>query len=100
MRVARAGQGALHIPYHIFDRPVLFARDRPQRPPVKLLRFEPDSVKQHGGRHVVRVRDERHAHPGTDRLILEVQAAGVPASPEREYEGPGYGHAKGHRQNE
>ena len=100
MRVTRAGQGALQIPHHILDRSVFRARDRPQRPPVMLLRFKPDSVEQHGGGHVVSVRDERHAHPGADRLILRVQAAGVAASPERENQCPGNGHAKGHRQNE
>jgi hypothetical protein len=100
MRVARVGQGALQVPHHILDGPVLIARNRSQRPPVMLLRFDPDGVEQYGGRHVVRVRDERHAHPRADRLILKVKAAGVPASPERENECPGNGHAKGHRQNE
>jgi hypothetical protein len=45
MRVTRAGQRALQIPRHIFDRPVLLARDYPQRPPVMLLGFEPEGVK-------------------------------------------------------
>src|ERR1017187_1758584 len=62
MRVARVGQGALQVPHHILDGPVLLARNRSQRPPVMLLRFDPDGVEQYGGRHVVRVRDERHAH--------------------------------------
>ena len=100
MRVARAGQGALQIPHHILDRPVFLARDCPQRPPVMLLRFEPNGVEQYGGGHVVSVRDERHAHPGSDRLILKVKAAGVPARPEPENECPGNGHAKAHRQKE
>ena len=100
MRVTRAGQGALHIAYHVFDRPVFLARDRPQRPPVVRLRFEPNGMVQNGRGYVVSVRDERHAHPGADRLILKVQAAGVPACPEPENERPGNGHAKGHRQNE
>jgi hypothetical protein len=100
MRVTRASQGALQIPHHIFDRPVLLARDHTQRPPVALLWFEPDGLKQHGGRHVVSVGDERHAHPGADRLILKVQAPGVPAGPKRENECPGNGHRKGHRQNQ
>jgi hypothetical protein len=100
MRVTRAGQGAFQIPHHIFDRPMLLARDDPQRSPVVLLWFEPDSLEQHGGRHVVSVGNERHAHPGADRLILKVQAPGVPAGPERENECPGNGHRKGHRQNQ
>jgi hypothetical protein len=98
--VTRAGQGALQIPHQILDGPVLLARDGPQRPPVILLGFEPEGAEEQGEGHVVSVRDERHAHPGADRLILKVQAAGVPASPERENECPGNGHAKGHRQNE
>jgi len=100
MRVTCAGQRALQITHHVFDRPVFLARDRPQRPPVVRLRFEPNGMEQNGGGYVVSVRDERHAHPGADGLILKVQAAGVPASPETENECPGNGHAKGHRQNE
>jgi hypothetical protein len=100
MRVTRGGQGTFQIPHHILDRPVLLARDGPQGPPVMRLRFQPDGVEQNGGRHVVRVRDERHAHPGADRLILPLQVAGVPPCPERENERPGNGHAKGYRQNQ
>lgn len=100
MRVTGGGQGALQIPDQIFNRPVLLARDYPQRPSVMLLWFEAQGVEKHGGRHVVSVRDEWHAHPGADRLILKVQAAGVPAGPECENKGSGNGHAKGHGQDE
>jgi len=98
--MARTGQGTLQIPHHILHGPAFFARDGPQRPPVMRLWFQPDGVEEHTGRHVVGVRDERDAHPGADRLILPLQAAGVPPGPKRENEGPGNGHAKGHRQNE
>jgi len=40
MRVASAGQGALQILHHVFDRPVLLARDPLQRPPVVRLRLK------------------------------------------------------------
>jgi hypothetical protein len=79
---------------------MLVARDGPQGPPVALPRLEADSMEQYGGRHVVRVRNERHAHPGADRLILRVQMAGVPAAPERENECHCDGYAKGRRHNE
>jgi hypothetical protein len=88
------------IPHHILDRPMLLAGDVPQRPPVMLMRFQPDGVEQNVGRHMVGVGDERHAHPRADRLIFPVQMAGVPARPEPEDECPGYGHAKGYHQNE
>jgi hypothetical protein len=100
MYMARFGQGAFQIPRQIFDWLMFFAGDRSQRTPVMLLRLESDSVEQHGRGHVVRVRDKRHAHPGADRLILEVQPARVPAGPEPENECPGNGHAKGDRQNQ
>ena len=100
MRVTRGGQGALQILHHILYWPVLLARDSPQGPPVMRLRFQPDGVEQHGGRHMVRVRDERHAHPWADRLILQAEVAGVPAGSERENECPCNGHAKGYCQNE
>jgi hypothetical protein len=97
--MARTGQGAFQIPLQIFDWPVCLARERPQRPPVVRLRFQPDGVEEYGGRHVVSVRDERDAHPGADRLILPPQTVGMPAGAERENECTGNGHAKGHRQN-
>ena len=100
MRVARAGQSALQIPHHIRDRPVFLARDRAQRPPVMLLRFDPDGLEQYGGGHVVSVRDERYAHPGADRLILRAQAARVTARPDSENQRPGNGQAEGYRQNQ
>jgi len=100
MHVTSGGQGLLQFTDHIFDRPVLLAGDLPQRPPVVLPRFETEGVEEHGGGHVMSVGDEWHAHPGTDGLILKVQAAGVPPGPECENKGPGNGHAKGHRQEE
>ena len=100
MRVTGMGQGTLQIPDHVFDRPVLFARNRSQGAPVVRLRLDSDSVEQQGRGHMVRVRDERHAHPGADRLILTLQVVGVPPCPERENERPGNGHAKGYRQNQ
>jgi hypothetical protein len=100
MHMARFGQGAFQVPHQIFDRLMFFAGDRSQGTPVMLLRLESDSVEQHRRGHVVRVRDKRYAHPGAHRLILEVQAAGMPAGPQTENECPGNGHAKGDRQNQ
>jgi hypothetical protein len=100
MGVTRGGQGALQVPHHVFDWAMLLARDGPQRLPVMPLRFEADGVKQYGGGHMVRVGDERHVHPGADGFILNVQAAGVPASPGTEHECRGDGHAKGDQENQ
>jgi hypothetical protein len=96
MRVSGAGQRALQIPHHVFDRPVLLAGDGPQRPPVVRLGFDSNGVEQHGGRHVMGVRDERNAHPGPYRLILEVQPVRAAAGPETEDKCAGNRYAKRH----
>jgi hypothetical protein len=57
------------------------------------LRLQPDGMEQHGGWHVVGVRDERQAHPRADRLILPLEMVGVPTSPEPENECSRNGHA-------
>lgn len=98
--MARFGQGAFQIPHQFFNGLVFFARDHAQGTPVMLMRLQSDRVEQHGRRNVVRVGDKRHAHPGADRLILEMQAVRVPAGPEPENKRRGNGHAKGYRENQ
>jgi len=100
MCVTGAGQSTLQIPRDICDRPALLASDRSDWPPVVRMRFDPNGVEQQGGGYVVRMRDERYAHPRADRFILPAQLVGVPAGPERENKCSGDGHAKGHRQDQ
>jgi hypothetical protein len=100
MRVSGAGQRALQIPHQVFDRPVLLAGYSTQWPPVVRLRLDSDGVEQHGGWHVMRVRDEWNAHPGPNRLILEVQPVRAAAGPEAEDKCAGNRYAKRHGENQ
>src|SRR5579871_5300939 len=46
------------------------------------------------------VRDERHAHPGTNGLILQAHATRIPAGPEAENKRSGNRHHKCHHEDE
>jgi hypothetical protein len=84
MHVSGGGQGAVQIPDDFLHRPVFIAGDRPQRPAVMLIRRQSHSAEQNRRRYVVRMRDEGHAHPRADGLVLKAHHPGVPAHPEGE----------------
>ena len=62
--------------------------------------LQSDRAEQQLGRHMVNVRDERHAHPWADRLVLQAQAVRIPAGPVAENERSGNCHQKSHRQDD
>jgi len=95
--VTRRGYGPLQIAYQILHWAVLIAGDGAQRPPVMPVCFESQSLEQCRRGHVVRVRNERHVHPWSNRLILEVEMPRVPAGPKGKDDCPGDRHAKCHR---
>ena len=72
----------------------------PQGPPVVRNGLQSDRPEQQLGWHVVNVRDERHAHPRADGLVLQAQAVRMPAGPVAENERAGNCHQKRHRQDE
>lgn len=100
MRVAGGGHGALEVADEIRHGAVFRARDHAQGPPVMFARFQPDRLKEQGGGYVVSMRDERHAHPRTDRLIFPAQVTGMASGAEPENQCPRNGHAKRHGQDE
>ncbi len=56
-------------------------------PPVtRLLRLNPNSLKQHGGGDMVGMGDERDRHPGLDGLIFAADLPRLPVGPEGEDE--------------
>jgi hypothetical protein len=63
-------------------------------------RLQSDGPEQYLGRHVVNVRDEWHAHPRADWLVLQAQAVRIPAGPVSENERPGNRYQKRRRQDD
>jgi hypothetical protein len=79
--------GALQLAYQFRNRAVQVARDVAQRAPVmRLLRTNPNGLKQDGGGNVVAVGDKWDRHPSPDGLILGADAPHLPAGPGGEYE--------------
>src|SRR5205814_1984929 len=78
------GDGRFQITDHVGDGTVLRPGNGPHRPPVVFARLNSDGLEQNVLWHVMRMGDERHAHPRLYRLILAADAAGVDAGPEAE----------------
>ena len=74
--------GALQLGDQFGNRAVQFVSDVANGPPViRLLRMNPNGLKQHGGGHVVSMGDKRNRHPGTDGLIFAADLPRLPAGP-------------------
>ena len=50
-------------------------------PVARLLRMNPNGLKQHGGGDVVGMGDKWDRHPGTDGLIFRADPPRLPAGP-------------------
>ena len=48
---------------------------------MRLLRLNPNGLKQHGGGEVVGMGDKWNRHPGTDWLIFRADMPHLPAGP-------------------
>ena len=74
--------GALQLGHQIGNRAFQIVRDAADGSPImRLLRMNPNGLKQHGGGDVVGMGDKRDRHPGTDGLIFRVDVPRPPAGP-------------------
>ncbi len=79
--------GALQLGDQFRNGALQVASDVPNGPPVtRLLRMNPNGLKQHGGGKVVGMGDKRHRHPRADRLIFRTDMPRPPAGPVSEDE--------------
>ena len=87
---------ALQLRDQVGYGPVQLVRDMTNGSPIlRLLRANPDGLKESRGMHVVAVRHKWHRHPAADRLIRISHAPRLPAGPvsekkrarNRQYEG-------------
>jgi len=102
--------GALQLGDQFRNGALQVASDVPNGPPVtRLLRMNPNGLKQHGGGDVVGMGDKWDRHPGLDGLICGADVPRLPAGPggedessgDRQHEGqpnrqcppPGFSHA-------
>ena len=88
--------GALQLGDQFRNGALQVASDVPNGPPVtRLLRMNPNGLKQHGGGDVVGMGDKWDRHPGTDGFIHRADPPHLPAGPvgedesarDRQYEG-------------
>ena len=88
--------GALQLGDQFGNGAVQVASDATNGPPVaRLLRMNPNSLKQHGGGDVVGMGDKRNRHPGLDGLIFRADQPRLPAGPGGEYESASDGQDEG-----
>jgi len=79
--------GALQSVYQFRNGAVQIVSDVANRSPVtRLLRVNPNGLKQHGGGEVVGMGDKGHRHPRTDGLIFRAEMPRPPAGPVSEDE--------------
>src|ERR1039458_3839248 len=88
--------GVLQLGDQAGNGTVQFVSDVPNGPPVtRLLRMNPNGLKQHGGGDVVGMGDKRDRHPGLDGLIFRADQPRLPAGPGGEYESASDGQDEG-----
>ena len=74
--------GALQLGDQFGNGALQFVCDVTNRPPVpRLLRMNPNRLKQHGGGHVVSMGDKWNRHPGADGLIFRADLPRLTAGP-------------------
>ena len=74
--------GALQLGDQLGNGAFQVVSDVTNGPPVtRLLRMNPNGLKQYGGGDVVGMGDKGDRHPGTDGLILGADQPGLPAGP-------------------
>jgi len=74
--------GALQLGYQFGNGAVQVMSDVANRSPVtRLLRIDPNGLKQHGGGEVVGMGDEWDRHPRADGLIFRAEMPRPPAGP-------------------
>jgi hypothetical protein len=74
--------GALQLGDQFGNGAVQVVSDVTNGPPVaRLLRMNPEGLKQHGGGNVVGMGDKRDRHPGLDGLIFGADLPSLPAGP-------------------
>lgn len=78
---------------------MLLTCDSAQRPAVVLIRWNSDGLKQKVRLHVMRMGDERHAHPGADRFILAADVAHMQSGPIAENKRSGDGQNQSQSEN-
>ena len=82
--------GALYSGYQFRNRAVQFASDVANGSPiVRLLRMNPNGLKQYGGGDVVGMGDKWDRHPGMDGFIFRTELPHPPAGPGSEDETAG-----------
>ena len=74
--------GALQLGYQVGNGAVQVVSDVANGSPIaRLLRMNPDSLKQHGCGEVVGMGDKWDRHPGVDGLIFRADMPHSPAGP-------------------
>ena len=74
--------GALQLGDQIWNGAVQVVSDAANGSPImRLLRLNPNGLKQHGGGEVVGMGDKWNRHPGTDGLIFRADMPHLPAGP-------------------
>ena len=86
--------GALQLGDQAGNGTVQLVSDVPNGPPVtRLLRMNPNGLKQHGSGDVVGMGDKRDRHPGLDGLIFGADQPRLTAGPGGEDESSKIGRA-------
>ena len=74
--------GALQLGYQFRNGTVQVVSDVANGSPImRLLRMNPNGLKQHGGGDVVGMGDKRDRHPGMDGFIFRTELPHPPAGP-------------------
>ncbi|MGA8026594.1 MAG: hypothetical protein WB992_05570 [Bryobacteraceae bacterium] len=87
--------GPIKIANELFHRPILRARDFANRAAVVLMGADSYRLAQNLRAHVMCMRDEMHAHPWSDWLILPSNVARVTPESEAEKEDRAQSNAEG-----
>ncbi|SPE42200.1 hypothetical protein SBA3_5030008 [Candidatus Sulfopaludibacter sp. SbA3] len=82
--------GPLQFSDQLWNGAIQVTRDVAEAAPVaRLLRMDPDGVKEHRRRNVMGMGDKRDRHPGPDGLVGRADLAQPVADPGGEDEGSG-----------